>query len=127
MKPTAEKKTQKLPKKELAWYVFSCILVFVGLVFIVFGIIGSHLPVLDSENWVTISENAWLVNWSKMGYRWWGLILLGAGALIGVIALTLFARSGDRDSERALRRAQRLAVEGEDEPKVTEVEATDVQ
>lgn len=111
-----------LPRKELVWYAIAATLATLGLVFLVFGIIGSHLPVKASDNWVKNSENAWLVPWSKMGYRWWGLIILGVGLAIGIIALCVFARSGDRDSERAQRRAQRLALEDEEE-EVVEVEA----
>ena len=62
-----------------------------------------------------------------MGYRYWGIILLAAGTLIGCTALTMFARSGDRDSERALRRAQRLSVTSEEEPVVKEVEVTSTE
>ena len=46
-----------------------------------------------------------------MGYRYWGMILLGVGALIGVFFLAYFAKEGDKDAERALRRAQRLGKE----------------
>ena len=43
-------------------------------------------------------------------------------ALVAVIGLTAYARSGDRDEERALRRRQRLGV-----APVQEVEAKDVK
>lgn len=111
------KKNKKIgiSKKELTWYVLAGIFAFVGLLFVVFGVVGDHLPVISSENWVLVSENAWLKNWSGIGYRYWGLILLGIGTVIAVSALTYFARSGDRDSERAARRAQRLALESEEE------------
>ena len=122
-----KKKKTSLPRKEIAWYVFDSFLAVVGLTFIVIGIVGDHLPVKSSDNWVLISEAAWLSNWSHMGYRYWGIILLAAGTLIGCTALTMFARSGDRDSERALRRAQRLAVTSEEEPVVKEVEVTSTE
>ena len=122
-----KKKKTSLPRKEIAWYVFSSFLAVVGLTFIVIGIVGDHLPVKSSDNWVLISEAAWLSNWSHMGYRYWGIILLAVGTLIGCTALTMFARSGDRDSERALRRAQRLAVTSEEEPVVKEVEVTSTE
>ena len=107
-------------RKERFWYVLGGFLAFAGLVFVIFGIIGDHMPVKASDNWVIYSQNMWLTNWSGMGYRYWGLILLGAGTLIAVIALVYFASSGDRDTERAARRAQRLAIESEEEPKVAE-------
>ncbi len=127
-----EKNTQKkLPGKELAWYIIAGFIALVGLVFLVFGIIGAHYPGLASDNWVAISEAAWLTNWSKMGYRWWGLILLGVGAVLAAICLNVFARSGDRDEERALRRQQRLALEqeaaSEAQPEIVPVESEEVK
>ena len=122
-----KKKKTSLPRKEIAWYVFASFLAVVGLAFTVIGFLGVRLPVKSSDNWVLISEAAWLSNWSHMGYRYWGIILLAAGTLIGCTALTMFARSGDRDSERALRRAQRLAVTSEEEPVVKEVEVTSTE
>ena len=101
---------KKLTKKEIAVYIIAGVIAVVGLFSLVLGIVGEHLPVLASENWIITSESAWLSNWSHMGYRFWGLILLGVAALIACVSLSLFAREGDRDSERALRRAQRLGT-----------------
>ena len=117
-----EKKSKKLAKGEITVYAIAAFIALVGIAFIIFGLIGSHYPGKDSENWVSISEKAWLVNWSHIGYRWWGVILLLVGALVAVIGLTAYARSGDRDEERALRRRQRLGV-----APVQEVEAKDVK
>ena len=104
------KTPKKLSNKEIAWYVVASIIATVGLVFLVFGIVGDHFPGDFKDNWIASSENGWLKNWSNMGYRWWGLILLGIAAFIAIVSLTVFAKEGDRDSERALRRAQRLAM-----------------
>lgn len=106
--------------KELAWYTTAGIFAVAGLTFLVFGIIGAHFPGKASDNWVIISENAWLTNWSKMGYRWWGLILIGIAALIGCISLTIFAKVSDRDQERVIRRQQRLVLEQQGSEKGTE-------
>ena len=94
-----------------------------GLVFTVFGIVGDHLPVLSSENWIRNSENGWLVPWLGFGYRYAGIILILIAAFIAMLSLTLFAREGDRDAERNLRRAQRLAIEQEDDKPEAEVVA----
>ena len=119
----AKTKKFNFSKKEWFFYILSLTVIFVGLVFAIIGIIGSHLPVKASDNWVTISENVWLTNWSHMGYRIWGIILLLAGTAVFCLSLTLFAREGDRDSERAARRAQRLAATNiSTEEKVVEAE-----
>lgn len=122
-----ENESRKLGKGELAWYIIAGIFATAGLTFLVFGILGSHLPVKASENWVLISEAAWLTNWSKMGYRYWGLILIGVATLIACIALGVYAKVGDRDKERAIRRQQRLILEAEPEaqPESVEVKAED--
>lgn len=106
----AKEKKFNFSKKEWAWYIICLFIAFVGLVFAIIGIIGDHLPVKASDNWVRISEAAWLTNWSPMGYRYWGIILLCGGLVIFSFALTFFSRESDRDSERAARRAQRLAM-----------------
>ena len=112
-----EKKTKKLSIKETVWYLISAFFGLAGLVFLVVGIVGEHLPVLASENGILLSEKAWLTNWSPLGYRYWGIILILAATLLAVICLTLFAREGDRDVERAARRAQRVGIAPQDENK----------
>ena len=106
----AEKKARKLTGKELVWYVIAGVLALLGLIFIVFAIIGDFLPVLAEDNWVTQSEAVWLTSWTPMGYRYWGLTLIGVAAVVAAIALNFFAREGDKDEERAIRRAQRLGL-----------------
>ena len=56
------------------------------------------------------------------GYRYVGIILVLVAAFVAMLSLTLFAREGDRDAERNMRRAQRLAIEAETpvEPEVVE-------
>ena len=118
---------KKLSNKEIAWYVIAAIIGIVGIVFLVFGIIGANFPGKFEDNWVVSSENAWLTNWSHLGYRWWGVILIAVAAFIAVVSLTYFAKEGDRDTERALRRQQRLAMASSssvvDDPKDEEAKA----
>lgn len=111
-------KTKKISKKEIVWYSIAGFIGFVGLFFLILGIVGENLPVVYSDNWILYSEPLWLSNWSGMGYRYWGLILFLAGSLLAVICLSVFARETDRDSERASRRAQRLGLEAVKEDNV---------
>ncbi len=104
------KSPKKLSRKELFWYVLAGIIGVTGLLFLVFGIVGDHFPGLYADNWIAASENAWLKNWSGLGYRYWGIILIAAGAFIAIVALAVFAKEGDRDSDRERRRAQRLGA-----------------
>ena len=115
------KTPKKLTNKEIAWYVIASIIAVVGLTFLVFGIIGDHFPGDYSDNWVAASENGWIKAWSGLGYRWWGIILLVAAAFLAILVMNIFAKEGDRDTERAIRRQQRLAMSSSpevvDEPK----------
>lgn len=113
-----KEKTKKISKKEIVWYSIAGFIGFVGLFFLILGIVGENLPVVYSDNWILYSEPLWLSNWSGMGYRYWGLILFLAGSLLAVICLSIFARETDRDSERASRRAQRLGLEAVKEANV---------
>lgn len=116
----AEKKARKLTGIELAWYIFAGLVALLGIIFIVFAIIGDFIPALAEDNWVLQSEKVWLTSWTPMGYRYWGLTLIGVAAVVAAIALNYFAREGDKDEERAIRRAQRLGLTEEE---VVEVEA----
>lgn len=101
---------KKLSNKELAWYVIAGIVGAVGLTSLVFGIVGEHFPGLYSDNWIAAGEAGWLKAWSGLGYRWWGIILLAIAVFLAVVVANVFAKEGDRDVERALRRQQRLAM-----------------
>lgn len=110
----AKKKSKlKISKVELGFYVVCGALGLVGLIFVIFGIIGNYLPVPLHQNFILVSEDVWLNPWSKLGYRYWGLIDIAVAVVVTTLVGTFFARAGDRDSERAQRRAQRLAIEAE--------------
>lgn len=126
----SQSKVRKSRKGEIIALSIGGAFIALALIFLSFGIAGDHFAGKASENWVSASEKAWLA-WSKMGYRWWGVIDLAAGALITVIALNATARTDDRDEERALRRKQRLMLEEEAEKEadaekgIQEVASTD--
>lgn len=104
------KNAKKLSRKEIFWYVLAAVIAVVGIVFLTLGIIGDHFQALFSENWIAASENGWLKNWSGLGYRYWGIILIAASAFVAVVSLAYFAKEGDRDADRERRRAQRLGA-----------------
>ena len=106
------KSVNKISAWEKAWIVIASLFAVAGLTFIVFGIVGSHWGVTYSDNWILKSEVQFM---SKMvlSYRWFGAILLIAGAIISVISLNFFERKSDADQERAERRAQRMKIMAE--------------
>jgi hypothetical protein len=103
------KKKNKMTKGEIAWTVIAGLIAFGGLFLVVLGFVGDYLPVKSSENWILIGETAFK-SVMKMPYRWFGVILVIGAAFIEVISLNYYARKGDIDEERALRRQQRLQV-----------------
>ncbi len=118
-------------KKEFAWYVVSGILVFIGVVLIIFDIIGDNIRVSAADNWILTAQNA-VIEWSKINMDWraWGIIFFLAGALVADITLSVFAKGADRIVEKEQRRQARLAAikeNGGSEDNVIEVEAKEVE
>lgn len=118
-------------KKEFAWYVVAGILVFIGVVLIIFDIIGDNIRVSTADNWILTAQNA-VIEWSKINMDWraWGIIFFLAGALVAVITLSVFAKGADRIVEKEQRRQARLAAIKENagsEDNVIEVEAKEVE
>ena len=69
----------------------------------VFGIIGYHLP---KPNFITDFEDS-----IHLGLRYWGIIFMAAGVVVGIIALVVNAKKADREVEKKIRREQRLAAQ----------------
>ncbi len=117
---------KKISKKELVWYIISGVFALAGLVLIVFGIVGHALQVPLQDNWIKQAEKA-----MNFDFRYFGLILFGAGLVISLIVLSVFSKQVDRDAEKTIRRKQRLNTAAlnnmEIKPSVVEVPAEDVK
>jgi hypothetical protein len=102
-------KKSKISKGEITWIVISSVIAAAGLFMSILGIVGDHLPVKNSENWILLGESSF-ESVMKMNYRWFGVILIIGAAFISVLFLNHYAKKGDIDEERNLRRQQRLQV-----------------
>ena len=98
------KHSKKLSPKELVWYILAGLLIFTGLFMVVFGIIGHQMNVPYEQNFIKQAEKNMFLE-----FRLFGLIFLGSGMIIGVIALVYFAKTADREIEKTIRRQQRLS------------------
>lgn len=98
------KETKKLPIKELIWYIIAGFIAFGGLIFLVFGLIGHFMPVAVEDNFVKQAEKNIVLN-----FTWWGLIIIAVAAVLAIIVLLVFAKQADRETEKTIRRQQRLA------------------
>jgi hypothetical protein len=111
MEETKVKKQRKIGRWEIFWISFEGLAAFVGLFLMILGIVGDYLPVRYKYNWILQSETGWMkFSGSQITFRWFGFFFLIGAAILAVITLNYFAKAGDRNEERALRRAQRLQV-----------------
>ena len=105
----AKSTTSKISGWEKFWIVLASLFIVAGLFFAILGIVGSHLPVEYSDNWI-LSSQAKFESKIHLTYRWFGVILLAIGAVVGTVSLNLFEKKSDADTERAERRAQRMKI-----------------
>lgn len=100
----------RISGKEFAWYLVGATIAVFGLVLMIFGIVGHHLPINASNNFIKNAETG-LINAIHIpfDFRIWGIILFALGVLVDVIALAVNAKKTDREVEKQLRRQQRQA------------------
>ena len=94
---------KKVTNKEFVWYLGCGLIVFLGLIAITFGIIGYHM---SGGNFIETFESK-----LKLELRYIGLILVGGGVALSVIALLYNAKKADREVEKKIRREQRIAAQ----------------
>jgi len=97
---------KKVTNKEFAWYLACGILAVIGLIAIIFGIIGYHMDVPSGTNFITAFEDK--INFKL---RYIGLIFMGAGVVLALCVLLFNAKKADREVEKKVRREQRLAAQ----------------
>ena len=101
---------KKLSGKEFVWYLVGATIAVFGIILMIFGIVGHHLPVNGEDNFIKTAETN-LIGAIKIpfDFRIWGIILFALGVLVDVIALAVNAKKTDREVEKQLRRQQRQA------------------
>jgi len=97
---------KKVTTKEFIWYLACGLIIFLGLISIIFGIIGYHMGGPSELNFVKAFETK-----LKFELRYLGLILLGVGVAASIIVLLFNAKKADREVEKKIRREQRLAAQ----------------
>ena len=94
----------KVSTKEFIWYAACGLVIVLGLICMIFGIIGYHMP--TSNNFIRDFEAK-----IPLGLRYWGIIFMAIGVVVGVVALVINAKKADREVEKKIRREQRLAAQ----------------
>ena len=97
---------KKVTNKEFVWYLACGLLGVLGLIAIVFGIIGYHMSAPSGTNFITEFEDK--INFQL---RYIGLILIAAGVVLSLCVLLYNAKKADREVEKKVRREQRLAAQ----------------
>ena len=119
VKDPSKKKTKKklaVHPFEIVWYALCCAIMVWGLTYITLGLVAENLPI-KAENEGLVKVNLDFAGVFGLDFLGWGLIILAIGAVAAVIVLIAFSSKVDRDYEKNVRRAQRLAQLEEEEAK----------
>ena len=121
--PAAKANKKKFPLHpfEFVWYVLTGLVGAWGLTYIVLGLVAQNLPV-KSEDEGLVKVNGDFAKTFKLDFFGWGLIILALAAVAAVVVLLLFSNKVDRDYEKNVRRAQRMAQMEAEEEKLEEQE-----
>ena len=108
--PSLKKNKKALPLHpfEFVWYILTGLVGVWGLTYIVLGLVAQNLPI-TSEDKGLVAANSTFQKTFGLDFFGWGLIILAIAAVAAVIVLLLFSNKVDREYEKNVRRAQRLA------------------
>ena len=102
------KKNLPLHPSEYVWYILTGLVGIWGLTYIVLGIVIQNLPIKSKDEGL-VEASAKFAKTFGLDFFGWGLIILAIAAVAAVVVLLLFSNKVDRDYEKTVRRAQRLA------------------
>lgn len=128
--PSKRNNKKKLPLHpfELVWYTLCCLVGIWGITYIVLGLVAENLPI-KATNEGLVKVNLDFAKKFGLDFLGWGLIILAIASLAAVVVLLLYSNKVDREYEKNVRRAQRLAqLEAEEEKaEAKEAEIIDVE
>ena len=115
--PSVKKNNKKFPLHpfELVWYVLCGLVGVWGITYIVLGLVAENLPIKSKDEGLVLA-NVKFAKTFGLDFLGWGIIILAIAAVAAVVVLLLFSNKIDRDYEKTVRRAQRMAqLEAEEE------------
>ena len=127
--PSLKKNKKALPLHpfEFVWYILTGLVGVWGLTYIVLGLVAQNLPI-TSEDKGLVAANRTFQKTFGLDFFGWGLIILAIAAVAAVIVLLLFSNKVDREYEKNVRRAQRLAqLEAEEIKEEEKAEAIEAE
>ena len=99
----------KLSVFEIVWYSITGAVTLWGLTYIVLGLIANYAPVSTHDNVLLQASNSIANNFNGLGFFEWGLIIMVIGVAAATVVLLAYASKVGKTSEKAARRAARLA------------------
>ena len=126
--PSVKKNRKRFPLHpfEFVWYILTGLVGAWGLTYIVLGLIAENLPVKKEDEGL-VKVNGEFAKTFKLDFFGWGLIILAIAAVAAVIVLLFFSNKVDRDYEKNVRRAQRMAQMEAEEAKLEEQQVIDAE
>ena len=117
------KEKVRLSVKEIVWLVISLVIVAGGLTLIILNFIaeGINNAGIDNKFNPLYQANIAMINATKMGWLYWGLIILGVGVVVLLIVLNYFASVADKTGDRQRRGKGRRILTEEDVRQAVEV------
>lgn len=116
------KKQLKVSPFEIVWYSLTGAVGLWGLTYVVLGLVAAFYPATSENNPLGKADKT-IADLFGLGFLYWGLIILAIAVVAAVFVLCIYAKTTDREVEKAQRRAARLAaqnnavVDAEVEPK----------
>lgn len=93
---------------EVVWYSICAAVALWGLVYIVLGLVANYANVPHHDNYLLEASNVIKRNFG-LGFFGWGLIIFAIGVVAAIFVMLIYAAKVDKTSEKAARRAARLA------------------
>jgi hypothetical protein len=117
--------TTRASGKEIAWYVVSGLFLTAGLTLAILSIVGDYI---GAGNWIKQAEKSMvdIFKWNTT-WRFYGLVLLIVGVIIGVITLVYNARKAERVAIRTSSRSERVQINLDAINKAQQVEESHIQ
>lgn len=103
-----KKATKKIGTFELVWYIICGAVALWGLTYIVLGSIANLADLPQHDNKLLLASDK-LAKTFGLGFLGWGVIIFAIGMVLAIIVMLVIASKVDRTSEKAARRAARLA------------------
>ena len=107
------KKNRKVSIFEIVWYLICALVILWGITYVALALINKYNDLKDLDKFATKFKSLF-----GLELYFWGLIIIGIGAVAAVVVMIIFAKTFDRAADREQRRSARLSALSKKEDKV---------